>query len=260
MNKITLATLNTISFIAALYLNYYISSGASGLPTMGELSEKYYTLFTPAGYAFSIWGLIYLFLTLFIGHQWYLIIKKESNNEITDGGLWFFFSNLANGAWVVVWSLQYIFLSFVVMLFLLFCLIQLVLRYRLEIYDAPFRIILFIWWPICIYFGWIILATMTNFSIVLKYILTINLTIPEVYWTIALIAISAVIYLYLTFTRNLREAALVGVWGLVAVCVKHWQQVDEVAWTALIAAVILFFAAGYHGYKNKETSPINKLK
>lgn len=260
MTKVSLASLNTFSFIIVLYINYYIASGESGLPTMGELSEKYNSLFTPAGYAFSIWGIIYLFLALFIGHQWYLIITKKSDNAVTKGGLWFFFSNLANGAWVVVWSLEYIFLSFVVMLVLLFCLVKLVINYRLEIYDAPLRIILFIWWPICIYFGWIILATMTNFSIVLKYILNINLLVPEIYWTIALIAISVGVYLYLTFTRNLREAALVGVWGLVAITVKHWQEVDEVAWAALIAAIILFIAAGYHGYKNKDTSPFNKLK
>ncbi|HSJ68445.1 MAG TPA: hypothetical protein VK921_12245 [Anditalea sp.] len=260
MTKVSLASLNTFSFIIVLYINYYIASGESGLPTMGELSDKYNTLFTPAGYAFSIWGLIYFFLALFIGHQWYLIIRKKTAKVISIGGLWFFFSNLANGAWVIVWSLEYILLSFVVMLLLLYCLIKLVIKYRLEIYDAPLRIILFIWWPICIYFGWIILATMTNFSIVLKYIININLSIPEIYWTILLIAISAGVYFYLIFKRNLREAALVGVWGLIAITLKHWGQVDEVSWVALIAAAILFIAAGYHGYKNKNTSPINKLK
>ncbi|WP_205623569.1 TspO/MBR family protein [Anditalea andensis] len=241
-------------------MNYYISSGESGLPTMGALSEKYDSLFTPAGYAFSIWGLIYVFLLLFIGHQWYLIIKKKSAEEISNGGWWFFLSNLANGAWVVVWSLQYILLSFIVMLILLYCLIQLVLKYKLEIYDAPFRIILFIWWPIAIYFGWIILATMTNFSIVLKYILNMNALLPEIYWTIGLIAISAAVYLYLIFSRNLRESALVGVWGLVAITLKQWAGVDEVAWAALIAALLIFIAAGYHGYKNRKSSPIYKLQ
>jgi hypothetical protein len=260
MTKTSLAALNTFSFIVALYLNYYISSGESGLPTMGELSAKYFTLFTPAGYAFSIWGLIYLLLTLFIGHQWYLIIRRDGEKAIKTGGFWFFYSNLANGAWVVVWSLELIFLSFVVMLILLFCLIQLVIRYKLEIYDAPLRIIVFIWWPICVYFGWIILATMTNFSIVLKYVLNFDLLIPEILWTVILIILSGGVYLYLTFTRNLREAALVGVWGLVAITVKHWEQIDPVAWAALITAVVLFIAAGYHGYKNRDTSPMAKLK
>lgn len=260
MNKLLLASLNTISFIIVLFINYYISSGESGLPTMGELSEKYSTLFTPAGYAFSIWGVIYLLLALFIGYQWYLVLGNHSSDAISRGGLWFFSSNIANGAWVVMWSLEYILLSFLVMLILLFCLIQLVRNYKLEIYNPPFRIILFIWWPICIYFGWIILATMTNFSIVLKYVLNFNHVVPEIYWTIALLILSAAVYLFLTFTRNLREAALVGVWGLVAITIKHWSQVEAVAWTALVAAVVLFLVAGYHAYKNRETSPIAKLK
>jgi len=260
MTKISLASLNTFSFVIVLYINYYIASGESGLPTMGELSDKYFTLFTPAGYAFSIWGFIYLLLILFLGHQWYLIIRKDGEKVITKGGFWFFFSNLANGTWVIIWSLEYILLSFIVMLILLFSLIQLVKRYKLEIYNPPFRIILFIWWPICIYFGWIILATMTNFSIVLKYVLNFNHLVPELLWTIVLIILSAGVYLYLIFARNLREAALVGVWGLVAITVKQWEQVDPVAWTALIAAAVLFIAAGYHGYKNRETSPIEKLK
>jgi len=260
MTKISLAALNTFSFLAVLYLNYYIASGESGLPTMGELSDKYYTLFTPAGYAFSIWGLIYLLLAFYLGYQWYLIFRKDSGKAINAGGFWFFFSNLANGTWVVVWSLEFVLLSFLVMLILLFCLVQLVRRYKLQVYDPPLKIIFFIWWPICIYFGWIILATVTNFSIILKYVLNFDLHVPEVLYTIILIVISAGIYLYLTFTRNLREAAMVGVWGLVAVTVKHWEQVDPVAWAALIAAGILFIAAGYHAYKNRDTSPFAKLK
>lgn len=260
MTKPNLASLNTLSFIIVVYINYYIASGESGLPTMGELSNKYFTLFTPAGYAFSIWGVIYLLLALFIVHQWYLIIRKSDDEAISKGGLWFFFSNIANGAWVIVWSLEYILLSFFVMLVLLYSLVQLVKTYNLEISNPPIRIILFIWWPICIYFGWIILATMTNFSIVLKYILNFNLLIPEIYWTVGLITLSTGIYLYLTFARNLREAALVGVWGLVAITIKHWNQEDAVAYSALIAAVVLFIAAGYHGYKNRDTSPIAKLK
>ena len=60
---------NVLAYIANVSVTYIIGiSGLFGLPTNGELSAKYQTLVTPAGYAFSIWGLIYVLLLVLVGN------------------------------------------------------------------------------------------------------------------------------------------------------------------------------------------------
>lgn len=53
------------SFILTVIFNVLSTVGAFGA-TNGELSDKYSTLITPPGYAFSIWGLIYFFWAAFV--------------------------------------------------------------------------------------------------------------------------------------------------------------------------------------------------
>src|SRR5210317_1251869 len=61
---------NIVAFLATVAVN----SLANILPingiTTGELSDYYGNLFTPAGYVFSIWGLIYLLLAVFSYYQY----------------------------------------------------------------------------------------------------------------------------------------------------------------------------------------------
>ena len=79
-------------------------------------------------------------------------------------------------------------------------------------------------------------------------------------WTIIMMIVATFIYLFLIAARNMREAALVGAWGLAAIAYKQWGLHQDVVYTAIGAAVVLFIAASYHGYKNRETAPIVKWK
>ena len=60
--KRILQILNITAFIAVLLVNYLSNTGMMNNTTIGEVSAQVNTLFTPAPYAFAIWGLIYLFL------------------------------------------------------------------------------------------------------------------------------------------------------------------------------------------------------
>lgn len=250
-------TLNTLTLLGAISFNYLVNAGMLGA-TVGQVSAQYQTLLTPAGYAFSIWGFIYLALLLFVGYQWYVWAKERKGAELT--GIWLMLTNVANGFWVYVWIQEYIGLSVFIMFVLLFSLIMLVSRLNMEKWDAPLRIIAFVWWPIVIYLGWMIVVTVTN---VAAWLVSIGYSgaplSPEV-WAVIMIGIATAIYLLLLAGRNLREAAVVGVWGLVAIAVKQWEVHPAVVWAALIASGILLLAIGYHGYKNRSTSPVMKWK
>lgn len=260
MKQISLLVLNTITLLFTFTMNGLAGSSFFNGKTVSEVSEKYDTLFAPAGYAFAIWGVIYLLLILFVVFQWMQWLKYKKDRELKQTGIWFSVANLANGLWIIAWLNEYIGLSVVLMLVLLFSLILLTARLRLEIWDAPVRIIAFVWWPIVFYLGWIVVAAVANIS---AYLVSIGwgggfLSAPA--WTIVLIAAAVLIYLFLVLYRNMREAALVGIWALVAIAVRQWKAYDDIAIAAVIGATILFAVVSWHGYKNRETSPVKKLK
>lgn len=258
MKPFALLLANTLSLLATLAINYMAGTGALYRVSIGEISDRYPTLLTPAGWAFSIWGLIYLLLILFTGYQWFAWTKGKNEDSLKPTGIWFLLANLANALWVVVWLNEWLGLSVLIIFLLLFCLILLVVRLRLECWDAPLRIILCVWWPICIYTGWIILASIVNVSVWLKSLDVLPELLTTEGWALLLIVVAGFLYLYLTWKRNMREAALVGVWGLAAIAYNQWNNADSVALAAIVTGTILFLYAGYHGYKNRHSSPFFK--
>jgi len=227
---------------------------------MGEISDSITSLFTPAGYAFSIWGLIYLMLLGFVIYQSRsLFFKVRDDDFILKTGWWFVISCIANIAWVFLWLNLFIGLSLFAMFLLLFSLLKIVMNNRMELWDAPLSVIAFLWWPFVFYSGWVTVASIANVS---AFLVTENWNgfgISETIWTVVMILIAGIINLIVTWTRNMREFALVGVWALTAIAVANWENNQTVAYTAIFVAAILFVSSASHGFKNRDTSPFNKL-
>jgi len=69
MNKsrlLFLAVLNLIGFLGTVIVNGLSSALPINGKTAGELSDQYPNLFVPAGLTFSIWGVIYILLAIFV--------------------------------------------------------------------------------------------------------------------------------------------------------------------------------------------------
>jgi len=179
---------------------------------------------------------------------------------LEESGLWFSLANVFNGLWILVWTNEYLGLSVLVIGLLLFCLIQLVVRLRLEIWDAPIKVILFVWWPICIYVGWVILATLVNISVFISYSEMLSGMLSSQTLAVILLVASVFPYLFLTFSRNMREASLVGAWGISGIVYKQWDANAEIAIISLVVIGILLLTSGYHAYKNRSASPFIKRK
>jgi hypothetical protein len=260
MRQRVLLLTNTISLIFALVMNALAGSGVFNGKNVGDVSAQYDTLFAPAGYAFAIWGVIYLLLILFVGYHWFEWLKYKQDKNLIKTGFWFAISNLANGFWIFAWLSDFIGISVILMLILLLVLIVLTVQLRLETWDAPVRIIAFVWWPVCIYTGWIIVATVANISAFLVSINWNGSFLPADTWTIVMISAATLIYLLLIYFRNMREAAMVGVWALIAIAVRQWQEHQSIVVAAIAAAVILFIAVSVHAIKNRDTSPFLKIK
>jgi hypothetical protein len=251
----SLIILNTLTLLFALIMNGLAGTAVFNGQTVGAVSNQYNTLIAPDGYAFAIWGLIYLFLIMFVCYQWYIYFMLKQYTEIKHTGYWLALANIANGVWIIAWLNESIGLSMLLIFTLLVSLIVLTHRHRLEIWNAPKRTIIFIWWPIAFYLGWIIVAAVSN---VAAYFVSINWQggfLSPASWTIIMIGIATVIYLGLIFSRNLRESAMVGIWAFIAIAVRHWNDYSGIAIAALTGAGILLVIVLWQGYKNRKFSP-----
>ena len=94
--------------------------------TTGEISDRFRVYFMPAGYVFSIWGLIYLGLILFAIYQ---ARPAQRNNPCLERvGYLFALSCGANGAWLFLWHHEQFPLALIAMFSLLGLLIAIYLR------------------------------------------------------------------------------------------------------------------------------------
>jgi hypothetical protein len=254
-----LVLLNTITFLAMLFVNYASNIKLLANETVADVSHKYDTLFAPANYAFLIWPVIYLLCIGFVVYQW-VLLKNDPNNYIQRTGLWFTLSNIANALWCYCWVHEWLGWCVLIILIQLFSLLILVVHLRLELDDEPVRNIFFVWWPICWYVGWMITATVACIAAWLVYIGWDGFGISDEVWTIIMIVVALVPYLFLHFKRNMREAATVGVWAFAAIAVRQLSVHRNIALAAVIAAVILCIVITIHFYKNRNYVPFIKLK
>jgi hypothetical protein len=260
MKPLPLLVVNSITFLLVLLFNYLGSSGDYFGSTVGEVSAGYQTLLTPAGYAFSIWGVIYLGWLAFLGFQWQSYLTGSAGSVLLPAGIWFSLANMSNALWVWAWTSGHLWLSLLLITCLLLALIRLVINFRAELDDAPLRILFWVWWPVSIYTGWVILATVLNASVVLKSEGFSGAPEADTLWAALLLVVAAAIYIFLTLKRNMREAALVGAWGTAAIALSKWEQAPTIGILAATVAVILLLIAGIHGFVHRKTSPLLKMK
>ncbi|NLZ95650.1 MAG: tryptophan-rich sensory protein [Bacteroidales bacterium] len=252
----TLSIINMVAVLFAIGINYYSQLYTIHGNRVSDMSDEYNNLFTPAGYAFAIWGIIFLALFIFAAYQIYLtVIRKRTFNFISQSGLWFAIATVGTGLWVMVWLYDYTLVSVFVMLLILFSLFKIVVNTNMERWRAPARTIIFGWWPISIFAGWIAVATIANIAAYLSKLGWDGGPLSPESWTLVMIAIASLTNIILIFTRGMREFALVGVWALVAIYVRHQYSYETIAMTALVGAVIIFISVFLHAFINRKINP-----
>ncbi|KQR94317.1 hypothetical protein ASG01_00030 [Chryseobacterium sp. Leaf180] len=235
-----LQILNLIALLATVGINYLSNTGIINDETVGSVSADYRNLFTPAGYAFSIWGLIY---TLLLGFAIYYgpFTKNTDLKEKTvlNIGWWFIVSCLANSMWIFTWLNGYLFLTIPVMIVLLISLLKIILNNHEIIESRDLKTTLFLRLPFYIYSGWISVALIADIATYLKKIEWDGFGISEMYWTLTMITIATILHLYMIWQRNMNAFAVVAVWALIAISVANQNKNYIVYIAAIIAAVVV---------------------
>jgi hypothetical protein len=253
------AVLNSLLIAFVIFWNYWVNTGNLNGKTVGGLSAEYANLFTPAGYAFAIWGIIFIgLIVLAINQLWMAFGGKDDRGSIIKMGPWLLLTNLGNVAWLWFWLQEQTGMSVTVMLIILASLSMIVIRLDLENWDAPMSVIIMEWWPITVYFGWISVATIANISAWLAK-LEWSWLLSELQWTLVMISIAATLNIIMVLTRNMREFAAVGIWALLAIAVRHWDSIEIIQWTCIFWIAVLVVLNSVHGFKNRKSNPFYKM-
>lgn len=233
MRPKTQALLNTLSVAFVLFINYYSQVFGINGNTVGSLSRKYDNLFTPAGYAFSIWGIIFLLLIVYVVHQWANLKNQETYEGLQKRGPWFLIANVMNGLWVIIWLYEWTALSVLVMAILLYSLLRELL---IEHASSSWREKLFQNLPISIYTGWISVALIANTAAYLSKIGWSGGPISESNWTLIMIVVAIMVNLIVLMTTKRSGFIWVGAWALFAIHVRQEVLNPDIALWAYIGS------------------------
>ncbi len=245
--KNSLFILNVVALISTIIINYLSNTGIFNGQTMSSISARYENLFTPAGYAFSIWGLIYLGLLVF-----FFVERKDKNNLVPRMSWWFIASCIANISWILAWLFDYTGLSVLIMAILLICLLQIILRLGVGDEPVSMKKRIFTWWPFSIYAGWVSVALIANVAAWLTKINWDGFGLSDTTWVVIMICIAGAINLLITWKKNIPAYALTGCWALVAIAVSNWNGTSIVKLTALVVAVILLINILIHYFTGRK--------
>jgi len=220
-----------IAVVLTILLTLIVNGLANALPinglNTGQISDRFQVYFVPAGYVFSIWGVIYIGLIAFAIFQ--ALPAQRENPRLRATGWWIALGGLANSVWIFLWHYLQFPLTLIAMLVLLATLIITYLRLGTGRTKVSAEETWAVRVPFSIYLGWITVATAANVTSLLDYLKWDGFGIAAEIWMGIVLAAVLVIATLMAFTRRDVAYALVLLWALAGIGVKH----------AAVAAVVI---------------------
>ena len=220
--------INLVFFALMVLANYLANALPINGKTTGQLSAQYPNLFVPAGITFSIWGVIYFMLLIFI------VVQFLGNNKIViqQIGWLFAITCVLNALWIIAWHYEWVTLSVIIMLGLLAALVLI----NLSLKGIPNGIIKA---SFGVYLGWICIATIANITAWLVHIDWGAWGMSHQFWTITMIAIGAIITIMAISQLNNPFIGLAVIWAFIGILLKRHTDFQTIAIAAVIGAVLL---------------------
>ena len=186
MKDIVRQIVNIVATILVIVVNGLASASGLNGRTTGEISDRFDVYFVPAGYVFSIWGLIYLALAAYAVYQ--ALPAQRENPRLQSISELFALSCAANALWLVLWHYEVFLLTLAAMLTLLLVLIAIYLKLGIGRTRAPTAENWLVHVPFSIYLGWVTVATIANATTVLDYLGWDGWGMPQVWAVVMLVA------------------------------------------------------------------------
>ncbi len=221
--------------ISVIFINYLAGMGKIGGVTPSYISEKYPTFITPAGYAFSIWGLIYMGMILFSIYQ----ALPSKTKEFGKVRLFYIITCVANIGWIFLWHYGFISASLLAMLTLLASLALI----NINLIDADaFKDWLSIKVPFSIYFGWVTVATILNVTILLASLGIEASYTTAIIYSCVLVVIATLLGIVLREKLNIVAYPITIAWAVTAIAVEQSGKTALIVVCAFAVMALIFSA------------------
>ena len=251
-------SIKQILVILATLIMLTVNALANILPVngmnTGQVSDSFNVFFVPAGYVFSIWGVIYLLL---LGYTFYQALPAQNDNPVLQKiGPWYVVSSLANSIWIFLWH----YLQFnLTILFMGILLVSLLVTYlALRKNEAAKKSAGMKWLvrlPFSVYLGWITVATIANVTAVLDFNKWNGFGVAAETWAIIMLAVGVVLAAWMML--KFRDAAYLAVlvWAFAGIGVKFagTSIVSSSAYIAAAVVAVLLLVSVVSNIKKKTT-------
>ena len=232
--------LRQVLVIIAVVATIVVNGLANALPinnqTTGDISDRFDVFFVPAGYVFSIWGVIYLGLVAYAIYQ--ALPAQRDNPRLARIAPWFVLSCVVNSIWIFLWHYEQFVLTITAMLTLLISLIAVYVQLGIGRSAVSTGEKWLVRLPFSIYLGWVSVATIANITSTLDWVNWGGWGISEQNWAVIMLVVAVVLALLVERTRRDIAYILVFVWAFIGIGVEQ-SDATTVATAAYIAAGLL---------------------
>jgi translocator protein len=240
--KVFFQAINIVAYVVTLAVNGLAGSTTMlGGVTSADVSDKYPTLVTPAGFTFAIWGVIYALLLLFVVYQ--ALPKNRNKPFLSRISVLFALSSLFNVCWLLLWHYNLITYSLVLMFALLASLIWIYLQLDIGRRAVSLKEMTFVHLPFSVYLGWISIATIANVSVALTAVGWDGWGIEASTWAVVIVCVALLLSLAMLASRKDIAFSFVVVWALIGILSKQGEQ-QSIVLASEVGIVLLLVAIG----------------
>lgn len=243
--------INALFFIATLIVNFLGGSGYINGTTQSEVSNEYFTLITPSGTTFSIWGLIYGLVALSL-----IVMYWKRNEDYYQAAIdritpLFIVSSILNMAWIVLFSFVQVALSTLV-IFIYVIVLALICMRLLDIHDGDHFLL-----PLTfgLYTGWLMIATVVNVATTLVKSGWEGFGIADNAWAFIILIIAALLVMFVTYRTGNAVLPLPVAWAYYGIYQNLMNAHDGnfrlLEITAIVGMVVLIGMTAIQFYRNR---------
>jgi len=240
----------TIVLILVFIVNGLAASGVAGIGfanSTTQISNDHCVQITPAGWTFSIWGVIYAWQALWILYGWSFIFRPAFPRSIIFFTYNFYtVASIFNIIWSYLWGNDQVLAGYpIIALFSIALystisvqaiwlhkvtpLLQSSNKYKPDLYITRFLVLN----GILVYTTWLTAATELNFAIMLQDYAGVD---PQTASTAALSVLTVVIVLYFVLENTILDRFLrfvfivypVLIWALSGIMSAHWETENDI--------------------------------
>ena len=227
-----------LSSLVGLVATVAINGLANALPlngqSTGDIINRDPVYFLPAGWVFSIWGLIYLASGVFVAYG--LLPAGRHNPRVQRLGPPFLITCVANCTWLFLWHWERLPLTLVAMGVLLLSLIACYAIAHTDRGAATLAERFCVQFPFSLYLGWVSVATIANVTVALDRAGWKGWGLEPQLWAAIMIAAGGALAALIGIGRSDPVYAAVFVWAFIGIAARQ-RDATLVAGTALVVAV-----------------------